>query len=495
MREDVGPQPPQTPRQDRVGLLCALAVSLASTLAFALLLRQRSHFQADDFLVFHDVFTQSLAQFLLQPTDVHFIPLYRLASLFIYSIAPLDFDLALAVMGTLHLLSVWMLYRTLDLLSPSLLNGPLTVLWGTSLYVGVILLWWSAGIERFACILLSIAAVQQFVKFRTTGSVARLVMSGVCLVLASAFFSKGLLIPGLLGAVELALLPDTPRRKLTRNLAAIGALGGVAVAYRILSNLVTADTFHSQPVNVAEQLEGLRLAGMILSQGMAGLLWSHPLSAGNWLVLGIWFACFLASVLVDRFNAVIWALGVSMVAVNFLAITLSPRMMFGLAIVAVERYYADVIFVVVLFAKLLAERMTRKMTVPTGRRLYAGVAIAWVAVLLVPAQSQETFRQILTLPLYVQSPLKWAYVENLKGDLAEIRTKDTGILRFAPGAAPIWLLGLVHAVGDYSKFLPIFDRAVEVSEDGVCVYRVGADGKIEKPPTACSVASDGSSIP
>ena len=495
MTEDIGPRPPPTSRRDRVGLLCALAVSLASTLAFALLLRQRSHFQDDDFVVFRDVFTQSLGQFLLQPSDLHFIPLHRLAGLLIYSIAPLNFDLALAVMGALHLLSVWMLYRTLDLLSPSLLNGPLTVLWGTSIYVGAILLWWTAGIARFPCILLSIAAVYQFIMFRMTGSMVRLAMTGTCLVLASAFFSKGLLIPGLLGAVELALFPDTPRRQLTRNLAAIGALGGVAVAYRILSNLVIADTFHSQPVNVTEQLEGLRIAGMILSQGVAGLLWSHPLSVGNWLVLGIWFVCFLASVLVDRFNGVVWVLGVSVVAVNFLAITLSPRMVFGPIVVTVERYYPDVIFVVVLFAKLLAERMTRRMTVPTGRRLSAGVAIAWVAVLLASVQSQETFRQILTFPLYVSVPLKRAYVENLKGDLAEIRTKHEGVLRFAPGATPRWLLGFFQSVGDYSKFLPIFDRAVEVSQDGVCVYRLGADGKIEKPPTACSVASDGSAIP
>src|SRR5678815_3390802 len=91
------------------------------------------------------------------------------------------------------------------------LSAPLTALCAVNVYGGVLLLGWSAGIARLAYILLSIAAIYHYLRFRESGSWGRLATVVACVVAAAAFFSKGLLIPGYLGAVELVLVPETSR--------------------------------------------------------------------------------------------------------------------------------------------------------------------------------------------------------------------------------------------------------------------------------------------
>ena len=167
----------------------ALTVSIAATLAFVLVARQRVSFYGDDYIGFHGVVTQSVRQFLLTPIDVHFIPLHKLATWLIYRIAPLNFDVALAVMCAFHLLGLWTLYRTLRLLGASWLSAPLTALCAVNVYGGVLLLGWSAGIARLAYILLSIAAIYHYLRFRESGSWGRLATVVACVVAAAAFFS------------------------------------------------------------------------------------------------------------------------------------------------------------------------------------------------------------------------------------------------------------------------------------------------------------------
>src|SRR5689334_7021536 len=113
-------------RSSKVEAAVALMTSLAMTIAFALVARQRASFRGDDYLGFYGVVTQPLRAFLVTPIDVHFLPLHRLATWLIYRIAPLDFDVALGVMGIFHLLGVWMLYRVLTLLGGGRVAAPLT---------------------------------------------------------------------------------------------------------------------------------------------------------------------------------------------------------------------------------------------------------------------------------------------------------------------------------------------------------------------------------
>jgi len=58
-------------RSGDIGLVLGLGVSLAATLAFASLARERAYFASDDYVAFHDSLVEPLSTYLLAPIDVH----------------------------------------------------------------------------------------------------------------------------------------------------------------------------------------------------------------------------------------------------------------------------------------------------------------------------------------------------------------------------------------------------------------------------------------
>jgi hypothetical protein len=182
----------------------------------------------------------------------------------------------------------------------------------------------------------------------------------------------------------------------------------------------------------------------------------------NWLVVGLWVALLATTLVRDRFNAIVWLLALAVLAVNLLTITLSPRMIWGPIVVTVERYYFEMLFLVVLFLAIVIRR------VRPGR---AVVAVAWLGVSLSAWTSWQSFSRLLESPRY-------------RG-LHNART-HAGTLDFADGRVPDDVVGLAALrVGRLSKFLLVFDAAVRVSEGGPCAYVVRDDGTIARPPEGC----------
>jgi hypothetical protein len=476
---------PAPPRWD-AGAAAALGLSVVASVAFAVVAWQRAYFRGDDYVAFHGVVTKSLSNFLLTPVDVHFIPLHKLASWSIYRLAPLDFAPALGVMCAFHLLGVWMLYRTLALLGAGRLAAPLAALCGTNVYFGVLLVNWSAGIARFPYVLLSIAAVYHYVRFRESGSWGRIAVIGACVVGASAFFSKGLLIPGYLAAVELALLPGTSRRGFGRRLAGIATVAGVAVIYRLVGLPFISTPLRTPPIHWNDQLVSFELFATILHQGLFGLYPDRPFAAGNWLVVGLSVALVAVSVARDRYNVIVWLLALGVVVANLLVITLSPRMLLGPVIVLAERYYFDVMFLVVLFAAIAIRRTMGSAASGTPYPGRVATGTAWLVVVASSWVGWHTFLRVLSGPLYAGLPEVRAYANMLRTGLAEIRRTRADTLEFAQGGVPSAVLGMAGLhVGRLSEFLPIFDRDVRVGPHGRCSYVVRPDGMIIRPPADC----------
>jgi hypothetical protein len=346
----------------------------------------------------------------------------------------------------------------------------------------MLLLTWSAGIARLPYILLSIAAVYHYLRFRLSGSWGRLAVVVACVVGAAAFFTKGLLIPGYLAAVELALLPETSRRELVRNVAAIAMVAVAAVAYRLVGLQYISSGFEAPPIRWSDQLIAMQTSAMILHQGVFGLYPNQPLTVANWLVVFVWLAILIWSVARDRFNAVVWLLALGTLGVNVLTITLSPRMVFGPLIAFVERYYFEMMFLVVLFLAILPRRQSGAD--PRSDRLAA--MVAWCGVLLVAGASWHTFGALLKSPRYQNWSTARTYAENLRGELADIRRTQPGTLEFADGPLPQHVLGMAAMrVARLSNFLVVFDPAIRVSK-GTCRYVVRGDGTIVRPPDGCT---------
>ena len=466
-------------RSDKVGAAVALGVSLAATIAFARLVCQRAYFRGDDYLGFYSVVTLPLRELLLMPIDVHFLPLHRLSTWLSYRTAPLDFAVTVGVMSALHLAGLWMLYRVLRLLGAGRLSAPLTALCATNLYFAVLLMWWTAGIARFPYILLTLVAIYHYLVFRRTGSWARVAVVAACVAGACAFFSKGLLIAGYLGALEVVLLPETSRRELVRNLGVVVIAAGVAVAYRLLGNAFVSTAFQAPTIDWGSQLFALQLASLMLCQGIAGVLVTPGMSVANWLVVVAWLAFAVVTIVRDRFNVVVWLVGLATLAVNFLVITLSPRMVMGPVVVLAERYYFDVMFLVVLFVAIALRRSARD----------AGgiVMLAWCVVALSGWSSWQSFHRLLESPGYDTLPFVRKYTSNLRTDLAAIRRMHPDTLDFVDGDVPRSLLGMAAMkMGRQSTFLLVFDPAIRIVPHGRCLYAVRPDGTVAHPPPGCA---------
>lgn len=69
----------------------------------------------------------------------------------------------------------------------------------------------------------------------------------------------------------------------------------------------------------------------------------------------------------DRFNGIVWLVLLVTLAVNTLTITFSPRMIWGPIVVTVERYYFELLFLVMLFLGIVIRRASPRMAHAQGR--------------------------------------------------------------------------------------------------------------------------------
>jgi hypothetical protein len=256
-----------------------------------------------------------------------------------------------------------------------------------------------------------------------------------------------------------------------------------AVAYRLVGLQFISTVFETPPIKWDDQLIAMQTSAMILHQGVFGLYPNQPFSAANWLVVFVWLAILIWSVARDRFNAVVWLLALGTLGVNVLTITLSPRMVFGPLIAFVERYYFEMMFLVVLFLAIL----TRRTVGVEPRNGRIPVIAAWCGVALAACASWHTFGALLRSPRYQDWSTARAYAENLSRDLGEIRRTHAGTLEFADGPLPQNVLGMAAMrVARLANFLVVFDPAIRVSNHGSCRYVLRRDGTIIRPPEGCT---------
>jgi hypothetical protein len=469
-----------------LGFWLSFGMSVVAAASFALIARAHSWFYSDDYIALALTRIVSFTEFVKTPIDVHFLPLHRLATWLIYTYFPLNFDVALAVMVSFYVASVWMLYRTLEVIGKSSLNGPLTALCGTSFYAAVLLLWWTVGIARFPYVFFCIAAIYQYLEFRRDGSLLRVAALLVCLVCATAFFTKALLIPGFLVAIELALFPGTPRRNVARNVGVILVAILVAIAYYKIGVSYGVDEVRAPTIKWDKQLDALVVVLVKSPLSLLGIQPSYPHGLVDRVVIALWASFIMVSVWRDRFNAMVWSLCLGVVIANFLVITFSQRMVFGAIIVTNDRYYFENLPLIALFIAIIVKRMRVEEWLTSSSRGGVVIAGAWLAVGLLALGSQARFLDVFSSPRYAKFPIAREFGLNLTEGIADLRQTHRGKLGFANGYVPMDVLAIAAVeIRDYSEVLPIFDRNIAVIKGGSCLYSIQDDGTIRKPPEVC----------
>ena len=476
--------PRTTAVSTRIGVAASIAISAAATIAFALTARESSHFVRDDLVAFRDVASTPLLELLWRPIDLHFLPLHRISGFLIFRTAPWNFDVALCVLFAFQMLGVWMLHRTLERIGPSPLNAPLVVLYGTNFYLGVQFTWWAAGIARLPCLLLTITAIYGYLKFRNTGSIRHIAVVAGCLIAAAGFFSKGFLIPGYLAAIEIVYAWDTPRRQLARNLAAVAGIALVAIAMRAAGELVVAP-YQLPPIRWSEQAEVLLAVAEMVQQGIFGSPPSQPALrrrlahpgrlAGSGRRDG-------AAELAQRPHLA----GGGRCDRGGLP---DDRPVAARRAVRCARGDERAIPVRGLVHRrpVRSDRPPPLVSGSTGRRSQRDRGVGGGA--RVRRRLAAQLPRPTATPRYAEGAITRTYIENLKAGIAGLREEHDGVLAFRRGRVPPRVVGFsAESVRPLSVFLPLFDRAVRVTNRGYCLYKVNADGTIAVP--AGNVAGD-----
>jgi len=418
------------------------------------------NFYGDDFWLFTDSLELSVADYLLAPIDVHFVPLHRLFTLLIYWAAPLDFGLAVGVLAFFQILGVLYLYKTLQELGNSRTNAWLVLVYASNLYLGALLFWWAPGILRLPYIFFAIASVYNYLCYRRSHTASRFLLVVVCFTAALGFFSKAVLIPAYLVGIEVCLFHRSKLRDSLRNGMCIGAVAIVGILYLGFAQTVVNRETLELNLDVSSQLSAQLTFLVILHQGALGFFADFPASTLNWVVSALWLTAIAASIAIAPRNAIFWVVGLGLLVLNIQMIAMSSRMLLVADLLATEhRYYFDLLFVAVLFFAPVLHNLQAARRAPQSLRVRRNVHRVGIALALgIVAISHANFvTAIHTQPQYRNLKRVKGYVENVDRGLETLNRKHPEGFTIGNGRVPLFVLGmLVNLIGKQAQFLPAF---------------------------------------
>jgi len=178
----------------------------------------RSWFSFDDFVYFGDAQRRGLTLGLLAlPLNVHFSPAHRLFDWLLQSFFPLHFGVAEGLLLAFFAGTVALMHRVLVELFGS---GPgplvLTLVYATSPVNVALAQYWASGLQAMPSVLLSLACILGYLRFRAGGSRRWLWTSAAALAVALLFYLKPILVVLYLVLMRVLLLE--PRRPLRQAL-------------------------------------------------------------------------------------------------------------------------------------------------------------------------------------------------------------------------------------------------------------------------------------
>lgn len=413
---------------------------------------RNSFFIADDFDHFQLATSLPFMEYLLTPIDVHFVPLHRLASALLLALAPLDFRLGLWAMVAIQLASSVMLALLLKRLRPGPWNPVLVVFFACNSTLLPLLIWWSAGIHRLPYILLTITCLYCYLGYRDSRRLRDLVGCCICFVTALGFYSKAVLIPFYILALEFCLSWRDGYGAIGRyKLGIVLLLLAVAYVgwYVMFAPVLRGSGEASIAVAIQITLTFFRVLG--------GLLLLH--AAAGWGVSGALVALFWVSLIVftclrRRENLVFWTALISVLALNFLIIAASSRaQMFGVFLAFVPRYFLEVIYLITIFLCLILNPAAPAAVNNRRGGMGAGVLLVLFGVFypVMAYQSAKASFARVEAPLHKQTQ---RFMSTLLSDLDKMPAAQT--IKIAEGSFPLYVYGqLMQVHKPFADVLPL----------------------------------------
>jgi hypothetical protein len=465
------------------------AFSFAATVIFAvaaaIIAWAHSHFLRDDFAGFYIALHEPLAAAMMTPIDVHFVPLHRFVNHVIYGVAPMSFGVAVALLFAVHAVTLVLMYALLQRLKDTPSNAVLLFFYGTNVQLGVLFVWWTSGLHRLPYIALAVATLYHFVVWRSERRGANLGWATFCFVAALGFYSKAALIPLTLIGLEIALLRETTRGDLLRNLRVVAAFCVVSALQIGLARSLVDSRFSGLHFDPGFLLAFGARSFATLSEAIFGFDYLPIAAPVNALFFGFW-AVFIAYTIYRRpWNAVVWSVGIGLLAAQVGVIGVSHRTAtYGLSTAGTDRYYFELIHIVALFVALvlrdLPPRVARE-TAGSRQRRRLGIAFGYTALVLMAAFSFARFTWLVDSPRYQRHREARVFNLNLIRGLARIEESPDRSVALVDGLAPAYLTGKTAAhIRRYSDLVPIFDPEVSFDPKTARLFRVTDTGMFER---------------
>jgi hypothetical protein len=466
-----------------VGLVFVAAAIFAT--GAAILAWAHSHFLRDDFAGFFIALHEPIRVAMMTPIDVHFVPLHRLVNHVVYRAAPMNFGFAVALLLAVHAVTLVLLYALLQRLKDTPANAMLLFFYATNVHLGVLFVWWTSGLHRLPYIALAVATLYHFVVWRSERRGFSLAWAGLCFSAALGFYSKAALIPLTLLGLEIALLRDTKRADILWNLRVIAVFCFVAAIQVVLARSLVDSRFSALHFDPGFLLAFEARSFATLSEAIFGFGYLPIAVPLNALFFGFWIVFIGYTSAMRRWNAVVWSVGLGLVALQFAAIGVSHRTAaYGLAMAGTDRYYFELMYIVVLFVALALQGLpprAPRVARGDGSGWRPGFVVGCAALILMAAFSFVRFSWLVESPRYQRHREARVFNLNLLRGLSRLRESSDGDVALVDGLAPVRLTGKTAAhIRRHSDFVPIFDPGVRFDPEATRLYRVTDTGRLER---------------
>jgi hypothetical protein len=418
-------------------------------------------------------------------------------------VAPGNFGAALVVLYAFHALSMLYLYRTLLLLEPRVLSAPsartqeplrllqepaswlLFGLFYVNVFVGSLFMWWTAGLHRLPFVAFSCVSAYYYLRYRRSGSTRHGLACAGAVVLALGFYTKGVLVPWYLLGVELCLWPDTRRDERRRNLALVAALVAGTALYAGLWSLGQPAVVQAINSDWHFQLQYVIVSWKVFQSGIVG----HVFRSTDKLTLAAVAASLVTLAVVARstlkrpsvFMTWLALFGFLLVNVGMVSLSKHRTGAYGLLIpLFSDRYYYELLFVVVLFAAVALER-SGPSTI--GRWTHQGslrgwfVAVAVAASVIGVAATSYASLERDARRTFTDYRKARQFVHNVQRDSRRLRVSDEP-LHIVEGLVPPYIVMFPPEYCHQSSVLRALGVPALVSAPGPDVYRLLPSGQI-----------------
>jgi len=436
-------------------------------------------FFSDDFGNLRLARTLPLADYLVRPIDIHFVPMHRLFVWVLQKLSPLNYPLAVAALLACHGLTMLLLKRLFDLIRPSRLNLLLLVVYSANIFFAVPLAWFTSGVHRFPCLLFTVASLYYAARFAAEARPLQFLASVLAALLALGFYAKALLLPAYVLGLALCFAASGVGGRWRRMLPIAAVQIALAGGY-VLFRHYSIGRLPAEPPPPRGLYDVVVAMFSIFSEGLLALRFHTRTVPEGWVVPVVFVVAGWTIWRSPR-NAVVWLVAAAWFALNALLLTMGRGFAFGIWATLVYRYYFELVFFVVITAKIVLTNIDRagapapwaarlRDLLATRRALFA------VAVYLVVALS-ATLRLLAASQQHQH--VTRLFLRNLLADTAHARATTSGKVSLLDAwFSPEMRKANAYNLTSYSDFFAFTGAPPAFNDGDGRLFHVAADGHL-----------------